>query len=64
MGGGSDGSSSIGSSTYLNQFHHIVATHDGTNRKIYVNGQEKLSFSANTAGLNSGELARAIISPL
>lgn len=41
--GGSDGSSSVAASTYLNQFHQIVATHDGVNRRLYVNGAQVFS---------------------
>lgn len=41
--GGGDGTSSITTSTYLNQFHHIVATHDGFNRRLYVNGLQVFS---------------------
>ena len=38
--GGSDGSTGVAASTYLNQFHQIVATHDGFNRRVYVNGSQ------------------------
>lgn len=41
--GGGDGTSSITVSTYFNQFHHIVATHDGFNRRLYVNGLQVFS---------------------
>ena len=41
--GGNDGSTSIGSGTYFPNMHHILATHDDTNRKVYVNGINVLS---------------------
>lgn len=36
--GGSDYSTGLSYSTYLNQFHMITCTHDGTTRKVYING--------------------------
>lgn len=36
--GGNDGSTGLSSSVNLNKFHLITATHSGTERKMYVNG--------------------------
>lgn len=38
--GGNDGTTSYNSSTYVNVWTNIVATHDGTTRKVYFNGVE------------------------
>lgn len=35
-----DGVSSLSNATYLNKFHQIVATHNGSYRKFYINGVE------------------------
>lgn len=37
--GGSDLNTGISYSSYLNKFHMITCTHDGTTRKVYVNGK-------------------------
>jgi hypothetical protein len=37
--GGNDGNSGLASSVYLNQFHQVTATHSGTERKFYINGE-------------------------
>ena len=36
--GGSDGSSGLSYTSYLNNFHMITATHTGSSRKFYING--------------------------
>ena len=41
--GGNDGNSGYSYTNQLNNFHSIIATHDGTTRKLYVNGVSKLS---------------------
>lgn len=38
--GGSDGNSGYGASANLNIFHQIVGTHDGVNRRLFVNGKQ------------------------
>lgn len=37
--GGSDYNTGLDYSTYANQFHMITCTHDGTTRKVYINGK-------------------------
>ena len=51
--GGNDGGTSLGVSTYLNQFTNIVATHDGTYRKFYLNGVEIYSDTNVISGQNT-----------
>jgi hypothetical protein len=48
--GGNDGSSGLEASTYLNNFHNIIATHDGSTRKFYINGVEIYTNSNSISG--------------
>lgn len=41
--GGNDGVSNVDFTTYYPNMHHIIATHNGTNRTLYVNGVNKLN---------------------
>jgi hypothetical protein len=36
--GGNDGNTGVPHTTHLGKFHHIVSTHNGTTRAVYVNG--------------------------
>jgi hypothetical protein len=51
--GGNDGTSSYVSSSYVNVWTNIVATHDGNTRKLYFNGVEIYSDANFIAGQNT-----------
>jgi hypothetical protein len=51
--GGSDGTSSYSSTSYVNAWSNIVATHNGDTRKLYFNGVEILSDNNFIAGQNT-----------
>jgi len=43
--GGSDGGTGLSYTSYLNNFHMITATHNGSTRKFYINGDSYYSNS-------------------
>lgn len=48
--GGNDGNSGLSYATHQNKFHNIIATHDGSTRKFYINGVEIYSNSNSVSG--------------
>jgi hypothetical protein len=50
--GGSDGGSGLNHTTNLDKFHLITATHDGTTRKFYINGEEIYTNNNPVSGQN------------
>ena len=51
--GGNDGNSGYSYTNELNNFHSIIATHDGTTRKLFVNGVQRMSNSNSMSGQNT-----------
>ena len=51
--GGNDGNSGLSYTVYLNQFHLITATHTGTERKFYINGDLYYTNSNPISGQNT-----------
>jgi len=51
--GGNDGGTGYSNSSYVNVWTNIVATHDGTTRKIYFNGSEIFSDTNIVSGQNT-----------
>jgi hypothetical protein len=51
--GGSDGNSGYSYINQLGKFHHIIATHTGSNRTLYVNGVNVLNQANIVTGQNS-----------
>lgn len=55
--GGNDGASSVSFNTYYPNMHHIIATHNGTNRRLYVNGGIVLDDINSVTGQSFNSLA-------
>lgn len=51
--GGNDGNSGYSYTSELNDFHSIIATHDGTTRKLYVNGTQRMSNTNTVTNQNT-----------
>ena len=51
--GGSDGNSGVSYSANYQNFHSIIATHDGFTRKFYINGVEVYSAANTISGQNT-----------
>jgi hypothetical protein len=51
--GGNDGGSGVSYVTHFGNFHNIVATHDGTTRKFFINGIQVMSNSNAITGQNT-----------
>ena len=51
--GGNDGNSGYSYTNELNDFHSIIATHDGTTRKLYVNGVQEMSNTNSVTNQNT-----------